>query len=76
METIIKYKGKEMTNFGNSPLCQDSKIHHNNLINNILLKIEANNAGVDDAIMLDLYGFVAETNFICYICAMIKKIFR
>ena len=38
------------------------KIHHNNLINNILAKIEANNAGVDDAIMLDLYGFVAETN--------------
>jgi branched-chain amino acid aminotransferase group I len=46
----------------NSPLCLDSKIHHNNLINNILAKIEANNAGVDDAIMLDLYGFVAETN--------------
>ena len=46
----------------NSPLCLDSKIHHNNLINNILAKIEANNAGVDDAIMLDLNGFVAETN--------------
>ena len=46
----------------NSPLCLDSKIHHNNLINNILAKIEANHAGVDDAIMLDLYGFVAETN--------------
>ena len=46
----------------NSPLCLDSKIHHNNLINNILAKIEANNAGVDDAIMLDLDGFVAETN--------------
>ncbi|MBC66086.1 MAG: aminotransferase IV [Rhodobacteraceae bacterium] len=46
----------------NSPLCLDSKIHHNNLINNILAKIEANNAHVDDAIMLDLYGFVAETN--------------
>ena len=46
----------------NSPLCLDSKIHHNNLINNILAKIEANNANVDDAIMLDLYGFVAETN--------------
>jgi len=46
----------------NSPLCLDSKIHHNNLINNILAKIESNNAGVDDAIMLDLYGFVAETN--------------
>ena len=46
----------------NSPLSIDSKIHHNNLINNILAKIEANNAGVDDAIMLDLDGFVSETN--------------
>ena len=46
----------------NSPLCLDSKIHHNNLINNILAKIEANHAGVDDAIMLDLGGFVSETN--------------
>ncbi len=46
----------------NSPLCLDSKIHHNNLINNILAKIEANYAGVDDALMLDLDGFVAETN--------------
>lgn len=46
----------------NSPSCVDSKIHHNNLINNILAKIEANVAGVDDALMLDLQGFVAETN--------------
>lgn len=46
----------------NSPQCIDSKIHHNNLINNILAKIEANVAGVDDAIMLDLNGFVSETN--------------
>ena len=46
----------------NSPACVDSKIHHNNLINNILAKIEANLAGVDDAVMLDLQGFVAETN--------------
>ena len=46
----------------NSPLCLDSKIHHNNLLNNILAKIEANNAGVDDAVMLDMDGFVAETN--------------
>ena len=46
----------------NSPLCLDSKIHHANLINNILAQIEANHAGVDDAIMLDLNGFVAETN--------------
>lgn len=46
----------------NSPQCIDSKIHHNNLINNILAKIEANLARVDDAVMLDLDGFVSETN--------------
>ncbi len=46
----------------NSPQTLDSKIHHNNLLNNILAKIEANVAGVDDAIMLDLYGYVSETN--------------
>ncbi|KAH9312767.1 hypothetical protein KI387_027802, partial [Taxus chinensis] len=40
----------------------DSKIHHNNLINNILGKIEGNLAKADDAIMLDQYGFVSETN--------------
>ncbi|MXX15225.1 MAG: branched-chain-amino-acid transaminase [Gemmatimonadetes bacterium] len=46
----------------NPPMCIDSKIHHNNLINNILAKIEANVAGVDDAIMLDIFGYVSETN--------------
>ncbi len=46
----------------NSPQCVDSKIHHNNLINNILAKIEANLAGVEDAVMLDVEGFVSETN--------------
>ena len=46
----------------NNPQCVDSKIHHNNLINNILAKIEANHAGADDALMLDLNGFVSETN--------------
>ena len=30
----------------NPPQCLDSKIHHNNLINNILAKIEANLAGM------------------------------
>ncbi len=45
-----------------SPQTLDSKIHHNNLLNNILAKIEADVAGVDDAVMLDLAGFVAETN--------------
>lgn len=46
----------------NSPQTLDSHIHHNNLINNILAKIEANHFGADDALMLDLNGFVAETN--------------
>jgi branched-chain amino acid aminotransferase group I len=46
----------------NPPSCLDSKIHHANLLNNILAKIEANAAGVDDALMLDLDGFLAETN--------------
>lgn len=46
----------------NSPQCLDSKIHHNNLLNNILAKIEANAAGADDALMLDVEGYVAETN--------------
>lgn len=40
----------------------DPKIHHNNLIQSILAKIEANAAGVDDAVMLDDRGFIAETN--------------
>jgi len=46
----------------NPPMCVDSKIHHNNLINNILAKIEADLAGADDALMLDVEGYVAETN--------------
>jgi branched-chain amino acid aminotransferase len=40
----------------------DPKIHHANLLNSILAKIEANAAGADDALMLDQRGFVAETN--------------
>ena len=44
------------------PDCLDPKIHHNNLLQSILAKIEANASGVDDALMLDLRGFVAETN--------------
>src|SRR6266508_1996826 len=39
----------------------DARIHHANLLNSILAKIEANNAGADDALMLDTRGFVAET---------------
>jgi len=44
------------------PDCLDAKIHHCNLIQSILAKIEANAAGADDALMLDTRGFVAETN--------------
>src|SRR5881409_3933724 len=40
----------------------DARIHHANLLNSILAKIEANNAGADDALMLDTHEFVAETN--------------
>jgi len=46
----------------NSPQFVDSKIHHNNLINNILAKIQANLAGMDDALMLDEHGFASELN--------------
>jgi len=46
----------------NTAQCLDSKIHHNNLLNNILASIEANVASVDAAIMLDIQGFISETN--------------
>jgi branched-chain amino acid aminotransferase len=46
----------------NTPQCLDSKIHHNNLLNNILATIDANVAGVDSAVMLDVNGFISETN--------------
>ncbi len=46
----------------NGPQFLDSKIHHNNLLNNILACIEANVAGADGALMLDADGFVSETN--------------
>jgi branched-chain amino acid aminotransferase len=44
------------------PDCLDPKIHHCNLLQSILAKLEANAAGADDALMLDTAGFVAETN--------------
>lgn len=44
------------------PDCLDPKIHHANLVQSILAKVEANHAGADDALMLDTRGFVAETN--------------
>lgn len=46
----------------NAPQFLDSKIHHNNLLNNILAKIQANIAGKDAGLMLDDRGFVAELN--------------
>jgi len=46
----------------NGPAYLDSKIHHSNLLNNILAKIQANVAGVDAAVMLDERGFVSELN--------------
>lgn len=46
----------------NSPMSVDSKIHHNNLINNIMAKIEANQAGAHAGLMLDKDGYVSEAN--------------
>jgi branched-chain amino acid aminotransferase len=45
-----------------SPDVLDARIHHANLLNSILAKIEVINTGADDALMLDTRGFVAETN--------------
>ena len=52
----------------NSPRNLDSKIHHNNLLNNILAKIEANHAGADAGLMLDFDGYVAEANGVNVFC--------
>jgi branched-chain amino acid aminotransferase len=40
----------------------DQHIHSCNQLTSILAKLEANAAGADDALMLDVDGFVAETN--------------
>ncbi len=45
-----------------SPDQLDQQIHSCNLLQSIMAKIEANAAGVDDALMLDARGFIAETN--------------
>lgn len=45
-----------------APDAMDPKIHHCNLIQSIMAKIEANCAHADDAVMLDPRGFLAETN--------------
>lgn len=44
------------------PDCMDPNIHHNNLIQSIMAKVEANANGADDALMLDQRGFLAEAN--------------
>ena len=52
----------------NNPMFLDSKIHHNNLLNNILAKIEANHANADAGLMLDKDGFVSEANGVNVFC--------
>jgi branched-chain amino acid aminotransferase group I len=42
--------------------CMDPKLHTMNQLGQILAKMEANHANVDEALMLDMQGFVAETN--------------
>jgi branched-chain amino acid aminotransferase len=59
----------------NNPMFLDSKIHHNNLLNNILAKIESNHAGADAGIMLDKDGFVAEANGVNLFCIHKGKVF-
>jgi len=47
----------------------DARIHHANLLNSILAKIEANNAGADDALMLDTRGSsLKRTRHTCSLC--------
>ncbi|WVZ57002.1 hypothetical protein U9M48_007450 [Paspalum notatum var. saurae] len=59
---LAEWKPPVYDNSHGIKLSIDSKIHHNNLINNILAKIEGNLAQAEDAIMLDKDGFVSETN--------------
>ncbi|MDE2943078.1 MAG: aminotransferase class IV [Gemmatimonadota bacterium] len=56
----LKLITSSLRRFGPDTL--DPKIHHANLLQSILAKIEANAAGADDALMLDGNGFIAETN--------------
>ncbi len=59
----------------NNPMFLDSKIHHNNLLNNILAKIEANHANADAGLMLDKDGFVAEANGVNVFCIRKQKVY-
>ena len=52
----------------------DPKIHHNNLLQSILAKVEANASGADDALMLDPRGFVAETNATHVFCVAAGRV--
>ena len=45
-----------------APYFLDPKIHSMNQLNQIMASIEANRQGANEAIMLDINGFVAETN--------------
>ncbi|MBA7500603.1 Branched-chain-amino-acid aminotransferase [subsurface metagenome] len=45
-----------------TPYFLDPKIHSMNQLNQIMASIEANRQGANEAIMLDINGFVAETN--------------
>ena len=42
------------------PECLDSRVKHVGYLNNILAKLEAKVAGADEALMLDVRGFVTE----------------
>jgi branched-chain amino acid aminotransferase len=44
----------------NSPAALDPNIKSLNYLNNVLAKIEANNAGCEEAVMLNAEGFVSE----------------
>lgn len=59
----------------NSPMFLDSKIHHSNLLNNILAKIEANHAGADAGILLDKDGFVSEANGVNLFCVRNGRVY-
>lgn len=52
----------------NAPQYLDSKIHHNNLLNNIQAKIQAIAASKDCALMLDELGFAAEFHDVNLFC--------
>lgn len=45
-----------------SPACMNPNVRHHNMINNILPKIQANEAKVADALMLDIDGYVSQTS--------------